>query len=540
MSNFDTTPRTDAADLDLLRRQVEIQRRLIKLSKENGIAFYRPHYKQHLFHSSPAKRRGAFTGNRWGKSQMDAAETVAWMLGERPWYRTSFDILGVDHEEGRNRRVVVKGHHPGDVNGVEHPLVRQGIPAYATKQLVVCESWDKVDRVWTSQMADRPGKIWQFLPKGVAKGYTNHAGVISEIHIISGPGKGSVLYFLSVDAFKRDKMVAESEDFDRVAFDEPAPQSLWKGLARGLVDRRGQADFALTSIAEVWISDKFEGDPSSPTMDLDDRPFPTNDRFSLRGSMADNPHLTDQAIADFENELTEDERQCRLHGQPLERTGLIYKEFHKLPPPDGQVLTTLPQGWSDWHTPHKSCILHVRVDTHPVKPHAVMFAAVGPSEIPIVCHEIYRACDADTLCEEINAYIKHTGCFLGSLKVEPAAWNPDPATRTAPIASYFLKHGLFPQKAVKDLSTGIIIVRAKLKNRQVLFTPECHRTFWEFSRYRYDPETGKPIDEEDHMMENLYRLLSGPTRWFDPDRAQGEPIPEDDFSKATVGLYSDS
>lgn len=494
--------------LEVLQRQVEIQRSLIRMVKDHGLAFYRPHWKQHSFHVSRAKRRGAFTGNRFGKSHMDAAETAAWMRGERTWYKAAFDIFGVEIVGGK-RTVVLKEHHLG---GENHPLVRQCIPPYPTKQLVVCANWDKVDEIWTSQASDRPGKIWQFLPKGWAKGYTNHAGVIAEIH----GANGSLLQFMSVDAFLHNSLVAESSDYDRVVFDEPAPESLWKGLSRGLVDRHGQADFALTALQEMWIYDRFNAAEDTP-----DAPI-FRDRYSFRASMLDNPHLTDQAIADFSQDLTEDERACRIEGIPLQLSGLIYKEFSK----DVHVLKTLPEGWRDWSLPARSCILHIRIDTHPVKPHAVMFAAVGPSEIPIVCHELYEACDADTLCQRINDYVALTGCFIGSLKVEPAAWINDPATKSASIASYFFKHGLFPTRATKDLNTGIIITKGALKQGRVFFTPECRRTFWEISRYRYDPETGKPVDSDDHMMENLYRLLIQPTRWFDPDKALGEAIPD--------------
>lgn len=516
-------PVVDEETYEILRRQVEIQRELIKRVKENGVAFYRPHYFQHLFHSSPAKRRGAFTGNRFGKSKMDGAETVAWALGERPWYKASFPIYGVEIKNGVRTRVI-KAFHEGRL---DHPLVRQGIPAYPTKQLIVCANWDKVDEIWTSQSADRPGYIWQFLPVGYAKGYVNHAGTIANIVC----NNGAVIDFMSVDAFKKNSMVAESSDYDRVVFDEPAPRKLWKGVARGLVDRNGQADFALTALSERWIPEKFDGDPNvkSPG-DEDDRPFRVEIRYSFQASMLDNPHLTDQAIADYENELTEDEKQCRINGIPLEYSGLIYKEFKK----DIHVLKDVPEGWSDFSLPPKSFILHCRVDTHPVKPHAVMFAAVGPSEIPIICHEIYEACDADTLCERINAYVKLTGCFLGSLKVEPGAWIADPATKRASIASYFFKHNLLPVKAVKDLKTGIIVTRAAFKNQKVFLTPNCRRFLYEIAHYRYDPETGNPIDEDDHMMENLYRLLIQPTRWFDPDKALGDPIPDEPIVTADL------
>lgn len=517
----------ETSQIELLQRSNAIKRQLLTLSKQCGIAFYRPHYYQHLFHSSPAKRRGVFTGNRFGKSKMDGAETVAWSLGERSWYKIPFDIYGVIYTK-TYRRSIIKTRHEGHPN---HVLVKQGIPPYPTKQLVVCANWDKVDEIWTSNSADRPGYIWQFMPQGSARGYTNHAGVISNIVC----NLGSVIDFMSVDAFKKNRFVAESSDYDRIVFDEPAPRQLWKGLARGLVDRNGQADFALTALEEAWIPEKFDGDPNVKSVgvgDDDDKPFRADMRYSFRASMKDNPHLHDQAIIDYENELTEDERQCRISGIPLEYSGLVYKEFKK----DTHILTTLPQDWPSWSQPSPTSILHIRIDTHPVKPHAVLFAAVGPSEIPIVYHEIYRSCDADTLCELINEHIRSTKCFLGSLHMEPSAWINDPATKRASIASYFAKHNLFPRKATKDLTTGIMITRSAFKNQKVFFTSECRRSLWEISRYRFDPETGSPIDEEDHMMENLYRLLIHPTRWFDPDKASGFAIGDQEIVTADLTI----
>lgn len=513
----------DPDTLDLLRRRVEVQRALLHLAKTNGIAFYRPHYLQHRFHTSTAKRRGVFTGNRFGKSKMDAAETAAWMIGERTWYKASFDIYGVDFGEGgKDRKRVIRERHEGHD---AHPYVRCGIPSFPTKQLVVCANWNKVDEIWTAQSADRPGYIWQFLPQGWAKGWVNHAGVID--HIV---GKnGAVLDFLSVDAFKKNRMVAESSDYDRIVFDEPAPEDLWKALARGLVDRAGQADFALTALEEVWIPERFDSASDNP-----DGISAFRDRFSFRASMYDNPHLLDQAIADYEAELTDDEKQCRLHGIPLEYSGLVYKEFNKTPG-TGHVLDTLPEGWRDWHLPAPKTLLYCRVDTHPVKPHAVSFFAVGPAEIPIQCHELFIACDADTLAETINAYVKLTGCFLAGIKCEPAAWIKDPSNRTVSIAKRLSAHGLLIRPASKDLSNGILIVKSALKQRKFFITPNCRRTLWEFSRYRYDPETGKPVDENDHFMENLYRLIIDGVRFFDPDSAN-YPIPDEEFVPESSSL----
>lgn len=499
----DVQPTEEFDEVAALQRLVDVERELLKLATNNGLACYRPHYHQHLFHSSSAKRRGLFAGNRFGKSQANAAETAAWMLGERPWYKIPLDIMGVDHLEGRNRTILVKVHHDGHP---DHPLVRQGIPSHATKQLIVCTNWDKVHEIWTSRDAERPGKIWQFLPKDWAKHSSNHEGVIDEIY----GANGSYLKFMSAEAYRRNKLVAESSDFDRVAFDEPGPEGLWKGCSRGLTDRMGQGDFTLTSLEEMWIYDRFtgEGTPESPC-------FPEEHRFHVRATIFDNPHQTDAAIKLFEADLTEDERQCRLFGLPLELSGLVYKEFRR----EVHVPTKLWDDWRDWHLPPKNFVMYVRVDTHPVTPHAVSFFAVGPSDIPVQCHEIWQGCGGDDLGDAINAYLATAGLFLAGIKCEPAAWIKDPSNRTVSIAKQLAAKGLMIRPGSKDLSNGILATRSAFKHTRLFINPNCKRTLWELGRYRYDPEKGAPVDENDHFMENLRRLTIDKPRWFNPDRA---------------------
>lgn len=523
----------DAEYLEALQRSVEIDRLLLKMAKANGIAFYRPHWQQHLFHASAAKRRGLFAGNRFGKSQANAAETVAWMLGERPWYKVPFDILGVEHDEGRNRKVVTMLHHPG---GEDHLLVRQGIPSFPTKQLIICTNWDMVSKIWTNRDAERPGKLWQFIPEGWATWSTNHEGVINEIY-----GKnGSYLCFMSADAYKRNKMIAESTDYDRVAYDEPAPEGLWKGCSRGLTDRKGQGDFTLTSLEEMWIYDRFTGvgTPDSPA-------FPEAERFHIRATIFDNPHQEDSAIALFMADLTEDEKQCRLFGLPLELSGLIYKEYRR----ERHVLTQIPPGWRDYHLPSPDFVLYIRIDTHPVTPHAVSFFAVGPDEIPIQCHEIWHGCGGDELADQINSYLalivttnergERVSPFLASTKVEPAAWIKDTSNRTVSIAKQLSAKGIAIRPASKDLTNGILATRSAFKSNRLLFSPNCVRTLWELQRHRWDTEKGKPVDENDHFMENLYRLVIDKPRFFLPDKAD-VPVPDEAFVGEDLSMGMDT
>ena len=142
-------------DEALLQKKLELQCRRLQLHKDFGLAFYRPWAKQDAFHSATAKFRMMRMGNRGGKSTGGCAEDLAWMLGERPWYKSKFTIY---HRDGSVYRV-----HDGYEN---HPLVRQGIPQRPTKQLIITTDWDKVNEIWTGQEGARPGKFWQMVPKG--------------------------------------------------------------------------------------------------------------------------------------------------------------------------------------------------------------------------------------------------------------------------------------------------------------------------------------------------------------------------------------
>lgn len=471
--------------IELLQERVRLQREMLSLSKRCGIAFYRPHPKQDSFHRSIAKRRAMFMGNRGGKSTASCAEAVAWAMGERIWYPE------------------------GDV------ARRSGIPSWPTKQLIITTDWDKVNEIWTNQRGDQPGKIWKLLPEGFVKSTRrNHSGAIDMIEFTNG----ALIQFDTEESFKRNPQGSESSDFDRIAVDEPICEDMWKANSRGLIDRHGQGDFTLTPLRERWIYDYF--------FEQDMKSF-REGRTAVQGTIYDNPNLEAAAIAEFERDLTEDEKACRLMGIPLELSGRVYKEFS----PDVHVLTDVPAGWRDFHLPPKNWILNVRIDPHPQTPHAVLFSATGPEQVPHLVNEIFLPTDAKSLAETVNAYIAEVSCFVNTVKCDPAAWVADSITRQACVADAFAEVGLIVSKASKDKTNGILHMRSVFKNpRGVRIMPHLRRTIWELSRYCYDKEN-KPIDKDDHMMENMYRLFVDDLSWFDPDKALGEPIKDEEYHK---------
>jgi hypothetical protein len=461
----------------LLQRKLTLERARLQLVKDFGLAFYKPYPKQEAFHRAGAKKLRMYrAGNRSGKSTMGCAEDCAWMLGYRPWV-----------SEGDEGRTI-------------------GIPQRPVKVLVITTDWDKVDEIFTSQKGEG-GKLWRMLPRGFVKSTRrNHAGAIETIECENG----SILRFDTVKSFQTNPQGAESSDWDGIHVDEPCTQDHWKASSRGLIDRNGKAWFTLTPLSQFWINDLFF--PGEYTQRKK-----REDVWAESGSMTDNPHLTREAIDAFIAELTEDEIQCRIHGVPLELSGLVYKQFSFAK----HVLQKVPVGWAAYHEPPKNYLINVRIDPHPQTPHAVLFEAVSPQLQRFFYHEIFEHTTIDKLCAQILKITE--GYYVNSVRVDPIAKIHDPITGGSMITEMF-RCGLMPTEASKAKAYGILNTQKVLSSvPQTLYvSPELRRFLFEIHRYCYDKEN-KPIDADDHMMENMYRMLLDEATWFDPDKAPAGP-----------------
>lgn len=481
------------AELQLIRlQQAQLLAKKVALVKSHGLSFYRPHSGQDSFHIAGLKyrRRYVRTGNRFGKSTAGCAEDVAWLLGERSWYKHAFDIKDRDGK-------LIRHHEGGD----NHPYVRGGIPQHPVKLLTTGADWDKISEVWTNE---QDGKIWRFLPSGfVKKTHRNSVGCICKIDC----NNGSSWTFESVKGFKYDQQSAESSDWDAIHYDEPLPEKMRKALARGLIDRGGCEWFTLTPLTEFWINDYF--------FPADTGGQPRSDVWAITGTTYDNIFLASENIAAYEADLTEDERQCRIQGLPLELAGLIYKEFSW----NKHVLKEVPNGWGSMIDPAQDNTIYYALDPHPRTPHAVLFCAVTPWNTHIYFRDIFRPVTARELAGDILGVFKSPRGFtrqIGRAIMDPLGFIEEPSTKTN-MSTELANFGLFLDKATKALDYGIIRCRQQLKMPgAIFFTPDCSRTLWEIQRYCWDQEKQRPLDENDHMMENFYRLELSDMRWVDP------------------------
>lgn len=482
-----------AVDPELLvlkRRELMLRRQRMSALKVDALPFYKPHEKQVAFHAAGTlfRRRMVRAGNRFGKSLMGCAEDCAWLRRERVWV-------------------------PEDA-----PERRGGIPQHPIKLLTVTTDWDKVDEIFTSQRGEM-GKAWRYLPRdGFVKGVRrNHSGAIDTIECANG----SLWRFDTVKSFMANPMGLESSDWDAIHVDEPCPEQMWKAMSRGLIDRNGAAWFTLTPLREPWINDLFFPQDTGGLL--------RDGVWAVTGAIYDNPYLSREAIAEFEASLTEEEKQCRLHGIPLHLAGLVYKEFSW----DKHVLKRLPEGWKQWNQPPKSYTIYYAIDPHPQTPHAVLFCAVSPLGQRFYFMDIFKHCSIGELARLIHEVVDGYPCVTG--RIDPLAYINDPITETN-MAMELATHGIYVEKATKALAQGILRVQAALAKEPVYFTPACKRTLWEIQRYCWDEGKDRPVDEDDHTMECFYRIELMEPRWVDMDEGASRSVPELTIDRAELTL----
>jgi hypothetical protein len=500
-----------------LRKRKETLARIKALREAFGLDFYRPHAKQDKFHrAAHVAGRYCRTGNRGGKTKCGAAEDVAFCLGYRPWYRHKFEV-----KDGKGN--VVRVHDPV-ANPEDFALITLGIPQRPIKLLLIVTDWDKSNEIFTNNVGsyENWGEYFQLIPTASIHGnpHKSRGGHIDRIDIARPAEHGggvSSIYIDTIESYKHAKMSAESSDWDVIHLDEPCPESMFQAHARGLVDRQGKFWINCTPLTEMWINDMFTP-KNKRLVDMapDGREFVVGknnnvSRFIITWSIYDNPHNSQQSIDEFEELFKRDpvNLECRINGLPSHMSGLVYPEFVW----DMHVLCDVPKGWKDFNDPPKNYTIRVWWDVHISKHQALLFFATAPDGTVYIYDEMfytkYIAQNAELLKEKIAG----RNCI--SLEIDPNAVIEDPNSETSVIDT-LASHDLFFMPATKDRTQGTLKVGEKLRERghhdlpTIYFSPNLTQTLFEMTHYVKDPETGKPVDKDDHMMENLYRaVLSG-------------------------------
>jgi hypothetical protein len=486
-----TTKSTALAELNQLQKELNLLRQEELILSANGLKWYDPAgWKHDLFHQKgDFKFRYVRCGNRFGKTEMGVAEDVAWALGERPWY-------------------------PKD-----HPARYAGIPRRKVRLLIIVESWKKADDVLTNFDS---GKFWKYIPKASFVDTENdHGGNLQTIRVKSIWGGNSLIKIDTIATYRLSPQSMESSQWDAIHIDEPCPEKLWTAVSRGLIDTGGKAWFTCTPLIHPWINRFFI--PSGKDVDHNTEPFANSKKFIITGSSYDNKYNTKENIDDILSDIKKEERDARLFGIPSGAGGIVYSEFDRhLHIFDED---SIPHGWSGLNDPPPHYMMRAAIDTHERTPQAVLHEATISDGRDLHIYYFAEQFDSryvDTTCHQFNTITMPY--VVQQILFDPRAYIESPVDDST-LADVFMSYGIVGEKAIKDPKRAIITVKAKLKERTdsgkatIHFASNLVETLYEFENYLWDPKKANdPLPENNHMMENLGRLLmSHPGVYIDPN-----------------------
>jgi len=430
----------------------------VKYRKSRKILYYEPYNKQYEFHTSLCTTRAIFGGNRSGKTTSGGMEFLFHMTGMYPkWYPESMRVKGAI-----KGRIVAKDFQKG-IGEVIIPFL---------------EEW--LDEAF------------------VAKKYRNPIGI---------PVKWTLKNGSVFDILTHEQNTEQFEGWKgHVAwFDEPPPRDKYIATLRGLVDFRGRNWLTLTPLTQPWIYDEIYTCPDHERV------------HCVTVDMRDNPHLSEEAIAEFESSLTEEEKEARLHGRFLHLSGLVYKEFN----PNHHIVDDfeIPPLWTRYFA----------IDPHERTPTAVMWLAVDPKGNKWIYDELWLdGMDLRSIALAIQA---QEGQNLPRVRlIDPHNDKDNAIAGGFNVRKELMRYGIFCERANSDTQLGKSRIRkdlvpvynnfTKLVEPQLRVFRSCRQTIYEFQHYIWDEyrqnREEKGIKDQvkkknDHFMDCLRYIYN-----FDP------------------------
>ena len=233
------------------------------------------HKKQLEFHKCKKKNRWVFGGNRTGKTECGAVETVWLLRGIHPFKENKPNVSGWAVSLSRE---------------VQRDVAQSKILNYLNPDWIS-------DIVMQSGKKDSPS-----------------SGVIDKIYIKNVFGGISVLGFKSCDQ-GREKFQGTSLDF--VWFDEEPPEDIYLECRMRVLDRCGEVFGTMTPLKGLtWVYNNIY---------LNEKNDP--DVWCEHISWSDNPFLNQDEIKKLKSTMSSEELDARCNGNFSDFGGLVYNNF---------------------------------------------------------------------------------------------------------------------------------------------------------------------------------------------------------------------
>ncbi len=440
-----------------IKKILDIEREQKRRYKNSTLARYNTdkiHLKQMEFHKCSKRNRWVFGGNRTGKTECGAVETVWLARGIHP-YRENKPTSGWVVSLSRR---------------VQRDVAQKKILGY-------------LDPDWIADIVMESGKSAN--PSG---------GVIDYIAVKNVFGSISTIGFKTCEA-GRDKFAGASLDY--VWFDEEPPQDIYDECAMRVVDKKGLIYGTMTPLLGLtFVYDRiYLNSLNDPEV------------WHIFMEWSDNPYLDADEVARVSAAMTEQEREVRRYGRFVDARGAVYTEFdervHVIAPFD------VPREWQDRLSIDPGL-------NNPLSCH--WYAVDYDGNVYVVAEHFEAGKSCDWHCRAIKGVCKalswHTD---GKGRIEAlidSAASQHTLNAEKSVAELFCEGGILVDTRVnKDLYTGINRVKQYLmtdgKPRLYIFDT-CVNLIRELKSYRWG-DGDRPVKTDDHCLDELrYYLMSRP------------------------------
>ncbi len=459
----------------VVERIIDIEREIERRKAWDNLSSYNTgelvHQKQLLFHKCPKKNRWVFGGNRSGKTECGAVESVYMAMGNHPY---------------RENRQNVFGWVVSLSQQVQRDVAQAKILHYLNRSWIV-------DITMLSGKKDSP-----------------EYGVIDQIKIKNVFGGISTIGFKSCDQ-GREKFQGSSLDF--VWFDEEPPKDIYDECRMRVLDKKGDIFGTMTPLKgltfiydEIYLNTKANEQVWYEFMEW-----------------ADNPYLDKDEVKAMTDSLSDDLLDSRRYGRFKSSEGLVYPEFdeniHVIEP------ISLPPEWQD----------NISIDpglNNPLSAH--WYSVDYDGNVYVVAEHFESGKDINYHAQkikEISASLKWKkdgGGKIGAL-IDSAA-NQKTLSSLKSVTELFYEQGISVNPNVnKDLFSGIQRVKQYLKvvdgKPKIYIFKNCVNLIRELKSYRWG-EGERPRKTDDHALDELrYYLTSKPKNT--PPKKQKTQIQKD-------------
>ncbi len=445
---------------ELIERIVKIEKEIEKRKDCDNLSKYNKgglvHLKQIAFHKCDKKNRWVFGGNRSGKTECGAVETLYLALGIHPY---------------RENRKEVFGWVVSLSTQVQRDVAQAKILHYLPKENIV-------DITMISGKKESPA-----------------GGVIDQIFVKNAFGGVSVIGFKSCDQ-GREKFQGSSLDF--VWFDEEPPKDIYDECRMRVLDKNGDVFGTMTPLKGLtFIYDEIYLNKSNSP----------NVWYEFMEWM-DNPYLNREAVEELSKTLPDDELESRRYGRFKQNEGLVYPEFdenvHVIDP------FPIPMEWQDI----------ISIDPGLNNPLSAHWYCVDYDRTVYVVAEHFMAkkdvaYHAERI-KEISSSLSWKRRFDGRIEalIDSAA-NQKTLASCKSVTELFFEQGIAVNPNVnKDLFAGISRVKQYLKvvdgKPKIYIFRNCVNLIRELKSYWWG-EGDNPKKTDDHALDELrYYLMRKP------------------------------